>query len=60
LQDKFFILKSLTIEDLELSVRTGIWATQAHNEESLNGAFKVCGGDVNILWNQTLTSGIEC
>ncbi|KAL2212128.1 hypothetical protein CC79DRAFT_1318147 [Sarocladium strictum] len=38
--DKFFILKSLTIEDLELSVRTGIWATQAHNEESLNGAFK--------------------
>jgi hypothetical protein len=39
--DKFFILKSLTIEDLELSVRTGVWATQAHNEESLNGAFKV-------------------
>ncbi|KAH8174016.1 hypothetical protein LIA77_05435 [Sarocladium implicatum] len=39
-QDKFFILKSLTVEDLELSVRTGIWATQSHNEESLNGAFK--------------------
>lgn len=40
-KDKFFILKSLTMEDLELSVRTGIWATQAHNEEILNSAFKV-------------------
>lgn len=40
-KDKFFILKSLTAEDLELSVRTGIWATQSHNEETLNGAFKV-------------------
>lgn len=39
-KDKFFILKSLTVEDLELSVRTGIWATQAHNEETLNAAFK--------------------
>lgn len=41
-QDKFFILKSLTMEDLELSVRTGIWATQSHNEETLNHSFKVC------------------
>lgn len=41
-KDKFFVLKSLTVEDLELSVRTGIWATQAHNEENLNKAFKVC------------------
>lgn len=40
-QDKFFILKSLTVEDLELSVRTGIWATQSHNEETLNSAFAV-------------------
>lgn len=39
--DKFFILKSLTLEDLDLSVRTGIWATQSHNEETLNAAFKV-------------------
>ncbi|KAH7133647.1 YT521-B-like domain-containing protein, partial [Dactylonectria macrodidyma] len=39
-KDKFFILKSLTVEDLELSVRTGIWATQSHNEEILNEAFK--------------------
>lgn len=38
-RDKYFILKSLTVEDLDLSVRTGIWATQAHNEEALNKAF---------------------
>ncbi|KAG5950486.1 hypothetical protein E4U53_004957 [Claviceps sorghi] len=38
--DKFFILKSLTTEDLDLSVRTGIWATQSHNEEALNRAFQ--------------------
>ena len=40
-QDKFFILKSLTVEDLEHSVKTGIWATQSHNEDGLNNAFKV-------------------
>lgn len=40
-RDRFFILKSLTVEDLELSVKTGIWATQSHNEETLNSAFKV-------------------
>jgi hypothetical protein len=40
-KDRFFILKSLTVEDLELSVRTSIWATQAHNEEVLNSAFQV-------------------
>ncbi|KAI0176438.1 hypothetical protein GGR52DRAFT_362136 [Hypoxylon sp. FL1284] len=39
-KDKFFILKSLTVEDLELSIRTGVWATQSHNEEILNNAFK--------------------
>ncbi|KAL8691290.1 MAG: hypothetical protein Q9218_003450 [Villophora microphyllina] len=37
--DKFFIMKSLTVEDMELSVRNSIWATQAHNEEALNKAF---------------------
>lgn len=39
--DRFFILKSLTVDDLELSVQTGIWATQPHNEETLTDAFKV-------------------
>lgn len=39
--DMFFIVKSLTVEDLELSVRNGIWATQAHNEAALNKAYEV-------------------
>ncbi|TQS37893.1 hypothetical protein Golomagni_01616 [Golovinomyces magnicellulatus] len=38
--DRFFVVKSLTIEDLELSVSNGIWATQAHNEKLLNEAFR--------------------
>ncbi|KAI1369411.1 hypothetical protein F5Y08DRAFT_325418 [Xylaria arbuscula] len=40
-RDKFFILKSLTVEDLDLSVQNGVWATQSHNEETLNEAFGV-------------------
>ncbi|TKA78939.1 hypothetical protein B0A55_09242 [Friedmanniomyces simplex] len=36
---KFFIVKSLTVQDLESSVRNGIWATQSHNEVALNDAF---------------------
>ncbi|KAH8815177.1 YT521-B-like domain-containing protein [Xylogone sp. PMI_703] len=39
-RDKFFVVKSLTVEDLELSVRNGIWATQSHNEEVLNRAYQ--------------------
>lgn len=39
-RDRFFVLKSLTVEDLELSVRNGVWATQSHNEENLNKAFE--------------------
>lgn len=41
-QDKYFVLKSLTLEDLDHSVKTGVWATQPHNENTLNEAFKVC------------------
>jgi hypothetical protein len=39
--EKFFIVKSLTLQDLEQSVRNGIWATQSHNEQILNKAFQV-------------------
>lgn len=53
-KDKFFILKSLTVEDLELSIRTGIWATQSHNEESLNTAFKVTSFS-NSMWKNIST-----
>ncbi|RMY09171.1 hypothetical protein D0867_08802, partial [Hortaea werneckii] len=38
--EKFFILKSLTVQDLEASVRNGMWATQSHNEEVLNEAYE--------------------
>jgi hypothetical protein len=38
--NKYFIVKSLTLQDLELSVRNGIWATQSHNEDALNKAFR--------------------
>ena len=39
--EKFFVVKSLTIEDLERSLQTGVWATQAHNEDALNKAYQV-------------------
>ncbi|KAL1968468.1 hypothetical protein VTN77DRAFT_1678 [Rasamsonia byssochlamydoides] len=40
LPERFFIIKSLTVEDLELSRRSGIWATQIHNEVTLNKAYE--------------------
>jgi len=55
LKDRFFILKSLTIEDIELSVQTGIWATQSHNEETLNGAFRV-----RNKWSDLTVAGLTC
>lgn len=39
--ERFFIVKSLTVEDLALSRRSGIWATQTHNEDALNQAYEV-------------------
>ncbi|PHH55986.1 Zinc finger CCCH domain-containing protein 45 [Ceratocystis fimbriata CBS 114723] len=39
-KNRFFVLKSLTVEDLELSVKTEVWATQSHNEEALKEAFE--------------------
>ncbi len=39
-KDKYFIVKSLTVEDLEMSVRKGVWATQSHNEAALDKAYK--------------------
>lgn len=40
-KDRYFILKSLTKEDLAWSVANKVWATQPHNESILNEAFKV-------------------
>ncbi|KAJ6262381.1 hypothetical protein Dda_3189 [Drechslerella dactyloides] len=38
-KERYFIVKSLTLEDLDTSVSNGIWATQTHNELALNEAF---------------------
>ncbi|KAH8432562.1 putative YT521-B-like splicing factor [Aspergillus melleus] len=38
--NRYFIVKSLTVEDLEFSRRSGIWATQSHNEDCLNQAYE--------------------
>jgi len=39
--NRYFIMKSLTKEDLAWSVANKVWATQPHNEITLNEAFKV-------------------
>jgi hypothetical protein len=54
-KDKFFIVKSLTVEDLELSVRNGIWATQSHNEGALNKAYEVIIQAISFLGILELT-----
>lgn len=41
--ERYFIVKSLTLQDLDASVCNGIWATQSHNEAALNQAFEVSG-----------------
>lgn len=46
--NKYFIVKSLTLQDLELSIRKGIWATQSHNEDVLNKAYQV-GPDLDVI-----------
>ncbi|RAL06279.1 putative YT521-B-like splicing factor [Aspergillus ibericus CBS 121593] len=38
--NRYFIVKSLTVDDLELSRQSNIWATQTHNEEQLNDAYE--------------------
>lgn len=40
-EDKFFVLKSLTLVDLVMSTNSRLWATQPHNEDILNKAFAV-------------------
>ncbi|KAJ7839651.1 YT521-B-like domain-containing protein [Mycena leptocephala] len=47
---RYFILKSLTRDDLDLSVQTGVWATQKHNEGILDRAFRT-SKDVFIIFS---------
>jgi hypothetical protein len=48
---RYFIMKSLTKEDLAWSVANKVWATQPHNEGILNDAFKVNSLQSTILRN---------
>lgn len=40
-KDRYFVCKSLTVEDLQASAMYGMWATQSHNQSIFNEAFKV-------------------
>ncbi|KZT50458.1 hypothetical protein CALCODRAFT_504709 [Calocera cornea HHB12733] len=46
---RYFILKSLTQFDLNLSVERGLWATQPHNEPVLDQAFRT-STDVYLIF----------
>ncbi|XP_024536963.1 30-kDa cleavage and polyadenylation specificity factor 30-like [Selaginella moellendorffii] len=41
-QSRYFIVKSSNRENLELSVRRGVWATHRNNEAKLNEALESC------------------
>ncbi|KAG2010021.1 high-glucose-regulated protein 8, variant 2 [Coprinopsis cinerea AmutBmut pab1-1] len=47
---RFFILKSLSEDDLALSVKNGLWATQKHNELLLDQAFRTAK-DVFLIFS---------
>jgi hypothetical protein len=57
--ERYFIVKSLTLQDLQESVRTQVWATQTHNEDALNKAYKVRINS-DILLNRKLTKSKDC
>ncbi|KAK6436397.1 hypothetical protein LTR95_007412 [Oleoguttula sp. CCFEE 5521] len=46
----FFILKSLTSQDLDASVRRGAWTTQVHSEAALNAAFE-CAENFYLIFS---------
>ncbi|CAA7018581.1 unnamed protein product [Microthlaspi erraticum] len=48
-QTRYFIIKSLNYENIQLSVEKGIWATQVMNEPILEGAFHNSGRVVLIF-----------
>ncbi|KDN51609.1 hypothetical protein RSAG8_00154, partial [Rhizoctonia solani AG-8 WAC10335] len=47
---RYFILKSLTQFDLNISVDRGLWATQAHNESTLDRAYRT-SKDVYLIFS---------
>ncbi|KAL7418109.1 YT521-B-like domain-containing protein [Mrakia frigida] len=51
---RYFILKSLTSVDLETSVQRGLWATQVHNEQTLDQAYRT-SKDVILIFGANKT-----
>ncbi|KAH9979896.1 YT521-B-like domain-containing protein [Lactifluus volemus] len=47
---RYFILKSLSQHDLDLSVQQNLWATQRHNEEILDQAYRT-SKDVFLIFS---------
>ncbi|KAF7296701.1 hypothetical protein HMN09_01079200 [Mycena chlorophos] len=47
---RYFLLKSRTLNNLDLSTETGLWATQQHNEGVLNEAFRT-SRDVYLVFS---------
>jgi hypothetical protein len=47
--EKYFVVKSLTLQDLEASVRSGVWASQSRNKATLNHAYEVRAFSIGIL-----------
>lgn len=48
-EDRYFVCKSLTVEDLHASVRLGVWDTQSHNQSLFNEAFMVCPSPLQLF-----------
>ncbi|KAM0756608.1 hypothetical protein T439DRAFT_321311 [Meredithblackwellia eburnea MCA 4105] len=48
---RFFVLKAHSNHDLEDSVKSGLWRTQAHNEVVLDQAFRTCREGVFIFFS---------
>jgi hypothetical protein len=47
--EKYFVVKSLTLQDLEASVHSGVWASQSRNKAALNHAYEVRVFSIDIM-----------
>lgn len=54
LTDRYFVCKSLTVRDLQVSRENSLWSTQSHNEAMLNKAFRE-GSNVYLIFSANRT-----
>lgn len=52
--DRYFVCKSLTVRDLQVSRQNSLWSTQSHNEAMLNKAFRD-GSNVYLIFSANRT-----